>query len=157
MLSSEDKVLIKQLRIHKEHNARPLMTEFPDKVWTKRTLCRLIKHIDSTGSVERKKGSGRPRTTLRPENVEAVQELVMSQEGNPGTHKSVNAIARETGTSRSSVQRIVKRDLQLKLKRLVRAKQPLNNYPKSMVPFIFFTDEKLFTVAAPVNAQNDRV
>ena len=172
MLSSEDKVLIKQLRIHKGYNARQLMTEFHDKGWTKPTLCRLIKQIDSTGSVERKKGSGRPRTTRCPENVETVQELVMSQEDNPGTHKSVNAIARETGISRSSVQRIVKKDLQLKcfkrkraqdltedskLKRLVRAKQLLNNYPKSMVPFIFFTDEKLFTVAAPVNAQNDRV
>src|SRR4051812_8253671 len=26
-----------------------------------------------------------------------------------------------------------------------------------MVPFIFFTDEKLFTVARPVNLQNDRL
>ena len=26
-----------------------------------------------------------------------------------------------------------------------------------MVPFIWFTDEKLFTVAPPINAQNDRL
>ena len=41
--------------------------------------------------------------------------------------------------------------------RLVRAKQLLHNYPQSKVHFIWFTDEKLFTVAAPKNAQNDRL
>jgi hypothetical protein len=33
----------------------------------------------------------------------------------------------------------------------------LKKYPEQAVGFIWFTDEKLFTVAAPVNMQNDRV
>jgi len=41
--------------------------------------------------------------------------------------------------------------------RLVRAKQLLHRFPKSAVDFIFFTDEKVFTVAAPSNHQNDRL
>ena len=44
-----------------------------------------------------------------------------------------------------------------KLTRLVRAKQLLRKYPEQAVGFIWFTDEKQFTVAAPVNMQNERV
>ena len=41
--------------------------------------------------------------------------------------------------------------------RLSRAKKLLSKFPESAVDFIFFTDEKVFTVAPPVNLQNDRV
>src|ERR1700761_465167 len=44
-----------------------------------------------------------------------------------------------------------------KLARLSRARQLLQHYPAPLVNFIVFTDEKLFTVAAPSNARNDRV
>ena len=44
-----------------------------------------------------------------------------------------------------------------KLTRLVRAKQLLRDYSQANVHFIWFTDEKLFTVAAPKNTQNDRL
>ena len=33
----------------------------------------------------------------------------------------------------------------------------LRKFPQSAVDFIFFSDEKIFTIAAPVNLQNDRV
>ena len=36
-------------------------------------------------------------------------------------------------------------------------KKLLSKFSESAVDFIFFTDEKLFTVAPPVNLQNDRV
>ena len=36
-------------------------------------------------------------------------------------------------------------------------KKLLCKYPESAVDFIFFTDEKVFTVASPVNLQNDPV
>ena len=69
-------------------------------------------------------------------------------------------------------RRIVHKDLQLKcfrrkqakelndsnkLSRLVRAKQLLKDYPKHLMPFIWFTDEKIFTVAPPISSQNDRL
>jgi len=171
-LTKDDKILIKELRIHKGYNAYQLMQEFPDKGWSKRTLNRLIAQIDSTGLVQEKRRTGRPRSTCNPQNIAAVEELVLSQENHPGTHKSLRAIARATSIPCTSVHRIVHKDLQLKcfkrkraqeltednkLKRLARAKQLLNEYPSSLVPFIVFTDEKVFRVAAPVNAQNDRL
>src|SRR6218665_597651 len=33
----------------------------------------------------------------------------------------------------------------------------LRKFPEHMVHFIWFTDQKLFTVALPINAQNDRL
>ena len=41
--------------------------------------------------------------------------------------------------------------------RLSLAKKLLSKFPESAVDFTFFTDEKVFTVAPPVNLQNDRV
>ena len=44
-----------------------------------------------------------------------------------------------------------------KLSRAVRAKALLRKYPSQAVDFILFTDEKVFTIASPRNAQNDRL
>ena len=41
--------------------------------------------------------------------------------------------------------------------RLSCVKKLLSKFPESAIDFIFFTDEKEFTVAPPVNFQNDRV
>jgi len=96
----------------------------------------------------------------------------LSQEDRPQTHRTQRQISREINLSRSSVRRIIKADLHLKcLKkrsaqeltaankqaRLERSRRLLRLYPANVVNFIWFTDEKLFTVAAPSNSQNDRV
>jgi len=148
------------------------MKEFPHKHWSKWTLNRLIKQIDTTGSADKKKNPGRKRNIRTAPNVNAVEELVLSQEEAPGTHRSTRQIAREAGISQRSVLRIIHKDLKLKcfkrkraqelteankLTRLTRAKQLLNKYPESLVNSIWFTDEKFFTVAAPVNLQNNRL
>src|SRR5271156_6535860 len=99
-----------------------------------------------------------------------VADLVLSQEENPGTHRPIREIEKETGIHRSSVHRIIHKQLSLKcfkkkqaqeltdankLTHLTCAQQLPKQYPKHMVPFIFFMDEKLLTVA--VNLQNDRL
>ena len=71
-----------------------------------------------------------------------------------------------------SFARIIYSDLQLKcvkkrraheltdancVTRMDRAQKLLRKFPSHLVPFIFFTDEKVFTVAAPTNPQNDRL
>ena len=68
--------------------------------------------------------------------------------------------------------RIIHNDLQLKyvkkkrareltvanrLNRLQRSQRLLDKFSEHEVGFIFFTDEKLFTMAPPMNSQNDRV
>jgi hypothetical protein len=168
-LTQEDRILIKALRLEKGYGAKKMMKEFPARKWSRSALNRLIATIDSTGSAERKQ---RICTSRSRDNIAAVEELVLSQEDQPSTHRSTRQIARETGIAGTSVWRIIHKDLRLtcfkkkraqelteanKITRLVRAKQLLKKYPEQAVGFIWFTDEKLFTVAAPVNMQNDRV
>ena len=76
------------------------------------------------------------RATHHP-NIATVEALVLSQEKNPGTHRSIREIARETGIKQTTMHRIIHKELQLKclkkkpaqeltdankLSRLVRAK-----------------------------------
>ena len=79
----EDKALIKNLHLIKGCGSRKLLTEFPNKNWTKGGLDTLIKKLRETGSVQRKKGSGRPKTARIEQNVTMVEELVLSQEDQP--------------------------------------------------------------------------
>jgi DDE superfamily endonuclease len=172
VFTTEDKVAIKFLRENKRYGAKRFLAEFPSKQWSLSGLKWLLKKIDETGSIERSKGAGRPRSIRCDDNVERVEHLVLSQEDKPGTHLTQREIAHETGISQRTVGRILKNDLQLrcfkkhratelteanKLARLHRARQLLNKYPASRVNFIVFTDEKVFTVARPTNSQNDRV
>jgi len=172
MLSKEDRILIKIIRIEKGYGARKLISEFPRKNWSLASVHRLLCKIDKTGSADRKLGSGRRRTARTEENINAVENLVLSQESAPGTHRTVRQISRETGIAKSSVHDIIHCDLKLKCfkkeraqnltednknRRLVCAKQLLKRFPMHSVSFIWFTDEKLFTVAPPVNPQNDRL
>lgn len=170
--SRGDKILIKELRESKGYGAKRFLKEFPLKNWSLAGLNRLIKTIEVTGSSDRKPGSGRPRSVRTNENIVAVEELILSQDSQPGTHRSMREVAREVGISVTSVHNIVHKDIRLKclkkkhaqqlteankLTRLIRSKQLLREYPQSKVHFIWFTDEKLFTVQAPKNAQNDRL
>jgi len=116
-----------------------------------------VHQIDSTGSADRKSDSGWPRTTCVDINVKVVEEMAMSQENVPESHRTVRQIARETGISKSSAHRIIHSDLKFKCfkkeraqdltetnknKRLVLAKRLIRRYPEHSVSFIWFTDEK---------------
>jgi hypothetical protein len=170
--SNEDKFVIKILREEKRYSSRKLLKEFPNKKWSRRGLDYLLKKIDNRGTAARLAGSGRPRSVRTSDNIDGVAELVLSQEDKPQTHRSVRQISNELTMTRSSVHRIIKTDLKLKcLKkkraqelteanksaRLDRAKLLLKKYPSHLVDFIWFSDEKLFTIAAPSNTQNDRL
>ena len=71
VLSYEDKVLIKNLHLSKGYGAQKLMSEFPDKNWKRSSLDKLLNKIQQTGMVQRKKGSGRPKTARTAQNVSA--------------------------------------------------------------------------------------
>ena len=172
-ITKEDCSLIKGLREEKQWGAKRLMKEFPSKRWSLSSITRLLKKIDNDGTTQRKPGSGRPRSVRTTANIELVHEMICSQDDKPHTHKSPREIERETGLSRTSVQRIVKNDLGLKtfkrvvaqklnndckVKRLRRCRDLLVRFPNDRsVRSVWFTDEKTFTVSNPVNSQNDRV
>jgi len=165
--SDEDKILIKSLHLSKGYNVSRLLAEFPDKGWTKRSINRLFQKLRETGTVDRRVGSGRPRSARMEENIDLVDDLIVSQEDKPQTHRTVREIARQTGIPRSSVLCIIKKDLKLKCfkrrraqdltnqncaARLTRSWLLLKKFHKSAVDFIFFTDEKVFTVASLANS-----
>ena len=101
MLSEEDRILIKNLYYFKGYGAKRLISEFPAKGWKKTTVNDFLKRLKETGSTTRKSGSGRPRTVRTVANISAVNDLVLSQEDAPQTHRTTRQIARETDIHRS--------------------------------------------------------
>ena len=159
--------------MEKHWGARKMKNEFPGKQWKLSSLSKFIKRIDTFGSIIRQPGSGRQRTVRTLGNILNVQHLILNQENEDGERKSPRKIAMETGISRSTVRRIIKRDLHLKVykriqvqqlneankdKRLLCCTRLLQRFPSDRsVKRIWFTDEKIFTVSPPLNKQNDRV
>jgi len=129
--------------------------------------------VDYTGSaVLHQPGSGRPATAITNQNVERVDEVICSQEGNNGTHLNTQQIAADLNISQSSVCHIAKRSLHLKSfrripaqvtndatrqKRLERARALLNRITVCKTKKVFFTDEKNFYLNPSINNQNNRV
>ena len=98
-----DKLRIQTLR-EQGLGARAIKARYPDRNWALSTVSKICKCVDQRGSaVERKRGSGRPKTARSAQNVEKVEALICSQEGRPGTHKSTRQIASELGISHTSV------------------------------------------------------
>jgi len=54
MLSKEDRVLIKMLRVEKGYGAKRLMAEFPRRNLSLAAVKRPLQKIDATGSADRK-------------------------------------------------------------------------------------------------------
>ena len=71
---------------------------------------KLLKRYREYGTTDRQSGSGRPKTARTAEKIEAVDDLILSQDGAPQTHRTTCQIARETGIHRSSVTRNVHKD-----------------------------------------------
>ncbi len=106
-LTEEDITLIRILRTEKRFNAHQMMKEFPSRKWNKHALYRLFKQIDAPGmSNSRKADCGRKRPARNLANIESTEELICSQNSNPGTSKRPREIERATGISRSTVRRI---------------------------------------------------
>jgi len=94
-----------------------MMREFPARQCKRQTLYDLVRKIDQTGSTDRLTGSGRPRSVHTAANIKNIEDLICSQERQPGTSKSPREISWETDISWSSVQIIAKRGLKLKVYR----------------------------------------
>jgi len=84
----------------KGYTAKMFIDEFIEKGWTKRDVNKLLKKLRDTGTVDRQPCSGRPLSARTEENVETVNDLVLSQEDKPQTHRTVREISRETGIHR---------------------------------------------------------
>ena len=131
----------------------------------------LIKKIKETGSTERRKGSGRPVTATTEENASIFEELVCSQEDEPGTHNSIRQIAFRISISKSWVHRLVKKNNLHCYKRLKTlqmnsayhtrwadlAGKLLQRFFIHSLPQLVFQDEKDFSLQVSTNGQNNWV
>ena len=172
-LTKRDKVLIEALRLEHGYGAKRIRRLFPGKNWPLSSLKYTLKKIDQRGTSERVPGSGGSNKKRTQQLGTDVQERICGQEENPGTHTSQRRIANELQISRRTVQRVIKKDLQLnvfkrvpvqelsvvvKTKRLNCCRALLNRFPDEVsVRRIWFSDEKIFTVSTPINSQNCRV
>ena len=73
----------------------------------------MLKKIDETGDVKRREGSGRPKSSRTENNINAVKELISSQEDKPGTHATPNEISKMMDIPRTSIRKIIAEDLKL--------------------------------------------
>ena len=92
-------VLMKKVGTHAKSGRSILVLNVPN----------LIKKIKDTGSTEHRKGSGRPVTATTEENVPIFEELVCSQEDEPGTDYYIRQIAPRILISKSLVHHLVKK------------------------------------------------
>ena len=130
----------------------------------------LLKKIDETGDVERREGSGRPKSSRTENNINAVKELISSQEDKPGTHATPNQTSKMMDIPRTSIRRIIAEDHKLqpfkkikgqridtrtKEKRIERCPNLLRVFTKQVLETAFFSDEKIFKVTKLLNVQND--
>lgn len=127
----------------------------------------LKKLRDNNGNITTKEGSGRPITIRTQENINRIRRLVGSPDDRPQTSVNIRKTSLETGISRSTVHRIVKKDLDMEIfkrvyvqkltessinLRLIRSRRLLNRFhTNANVNKIWFTDEKLFTLRPPKN------
>ena len=70
-------IIIKYLWIKYIFDATRIVNDHPEYEWDVNGVKKLLK-IDETGKVARKEGSGRPVHT--EENIELVEEIILSQE-----------------------------------------------------------------------------
>ena len=171
VLNNNDKAIISACFLEKGWCGARIVKEFPRKKWNRQTINRFIQKLRQTGSTDRKQGSGRRRTATTDENKEYVADVIVSQEDNPGTHRSQRQIARDLGISRTSVQAINKelglkaykrirtsrKDGDVKQKRKTRSKNLYGRFSAADVKKLVFTDEKDFPFEVARNRQNDRV
>lgn len=132
-------------------------------MFIKRTLDR----YEDTKSIEDRSRSGRPMSQRTPKLVKAVREKIRR---NP--RRSMRKLAKEHQTSPMTMHRLCRKDLGMhpyklqkcqllseatKMKRLERSKKLLKRCKDGTLHNIIFSDEKLFTVEAAFNHQNDRI
>ena len=111
-LTEEDKIIIKYLRQKFGYGAKRIIKDLPEKNWGLRNVGYLLKKIDETGDVNRREGSGKPKSSTE-NNINAVKELISSQEDKPGTHATPNEISKMMDIPRTSIRRIIAEDLKL--------------------------------------------
>ena len=109
VLTDKQKAVIENDFNEKGWNAYKIWKEHPSFECSRMAVHNLIKKIKETGLTEHLKGSGQFVTATTEENSSIFEELVCSQEDEPGTRNSIRQIAPRISISESSVLGLVKK------------------------------------------------
>ena len=121
-----DKIIVKHYRQNYGLGSRKTFSGIGNgKPWTRIGIQHLTEKIGKTGSHQRIKGSGRPRSARSKENITEVEGIILSQD-DPETgvwnkHESPRKIALKLGVSEVSVFRMIHLDLKLEMFHRVKA------------------------------------
>ena len=85
VFSKEDKITIQNDYEVKGWSAYKTWKELSSKNWTYTSVKRLLKCFKESGIMNRKEGSGRPRSVTTEESTDLIEELICSQEEVPHT------------------------------------------------------------------------
>ena len=109
-LSKEDKIIIKYLRQKFGYGAKRIIKDHPEKNSGLRNVGYLLKKVDETGDAKRREESGRPKSSRTENNINAVKQVISSQEDKSGTHATPNEISKMMDIPRTSIRRIFAED-----------------------------------------------
>lgn len=87
---------IRHYRLTKKHGRKKLVKEFPEENWSGTELRTFLNKIDDMRDTKRKQGSGRLQKSWSDTNIDTVENLILSQECDSGTHLSLIEIEMET-------------------------------------------------------------
>ena len=96
VFSKEDKIIIKNDYEEKGWSAYKIWKDHSLKNWTYTSVKRVLKRFKDSGTINRKEGSGRPRSVTTEENNDLIKELICPQEKAPDTRLEPHKIAKQT-------------------------------------------------------------
>ena len=117
VFSKEDKIIIKNDYEETGWSAYKIWKDHSLKNWTYTSVKRLLKHFKDSGIINRKEGSGRPRSVTTEKNTDLIEELICPQKEAPRTRLGPRKIAEQTGISRLSIRRLIKKETFVNSKR----------------------------------------
>ena len=85
VFSKEDKIIIQNDYEEKGWSAYKIWKDHSSKNWTYSSVKRLLKRFKDSGTMNKKEGSGRPRSMTTEKNTDLIEELICSQEEAPHT------------------------------------------------------------------------
>ena len=171
VLSKDQVAVIKNDFTEKSWNASKIWRSHPSFNCSRQAVYKLVKKLKETGSGDRRKGSGRPVKALTDDNLDDIEELMQSQESQPGTHSSLREVAADLGISKSSVHRgknvrglhkfqresTPQMSASSKGRRIERCAALAERIIPKHIPLLAFQDESMFTLQIRSNKHNNVV
>ena len=78
-----------------KYGATRIVNDHPEYEWNVHGVKELLKKIDEAGDISREEASRCLKTVHTEESIELVEEIILSQEDQPGTYSTPAEIARQ--------------------------------------------------------------